>query len=335
MSKGDGIYPVTLKNGRRAWDVFLRVDGKQYRKRFPTRKAAEAHKRATLSDADRGNFIAPSERTFGEYLADWVRSHPAYERYLRQHVVPALGKLPLQKLKTEDLDTHYRFLLDSETLGANSVRLVHGILKQALRDAGARGYLLRNPADHATVPAHVEYEAHPLSAVEVRRMLAATDESLFRVAVTTGMRRGELIGLRWKDVDLDGGTLAVRRATTKTRAGQRTVRLDAATVALLRARRGIGDAPVFALSDGRPWTPKHVYVRFAALKAAALLPEETRFHDLRHTYATHALRAGVPVHVVSKQLGHANVGITLNIYAHVMPGMGEDAAERVAAVFDV
>jgi len=188
-----------------------------------------------------------------------------------------------------------------------------------------------------------------LGAVDGHRLYAPV-----LLAVTTGMRRGEILGLRWKDVDLQAATLAVRQSlqTTreglsfkapKTKKGRRSISLGPTAIDGLRRHRA-GQAKVrlalgaayqdndlvCARPDGAPTDPGEVSKGFAALVRQIGLPP-IRFHDLRHTHATALMRAGVPPKVVSERLGHSSVGITLNTYSHVMPGMQEDAAQKVDA----
>ena len=167
---------------------------------------------------------------------------------------------------------------------------------------------------------------------------------MWRVAVTTGVRRGELLGLRWRGVHLsaDSGTLEVEG--TKTNTSRRSIDLDPATVAMLRTWKreqaeeyiGLGAGRpdlVFTLGDGRRVSEKHIFLWFIELRERASL-RHVRFHDLRHAHATHLLRQGVPVHVVAKRLGHANPNITLSTYAHVVPMQQAEAAAKFAAMFE-
>jgi integrase len=181
--------------------------------------------------------------------------------------------------------------------------------------------------------------------------------ALFRLAAMTGLRRGELCGLRWADVDLDGATLVVRRTITtvnhelvegdvKTARSRRSVDIDAATVAVVRAHRtrqleqrllvgrGYRDHDlVFASASGEPWNPDSIGQAFGRAVERIDVPR-IRLHDLRHTHATHLLAAGVNARIVSERLGHSTVAFTLGVYGHVMPGQQADAAAAVAALVD-
>lgn len=257
-------------------------------------------------------------------------------------------------------------------LSARTVRYVHTIIHSALGAAVRDGLLLNNPADKADPPTAKEAESpemHPWTAGELRAFLdqrkRVEDELLpaWSLLASTGMRRGEALALRWGDVDWTASRLSIRRAVTliknkgekqyliigKTKGGKpRVVDLDAQTLAMLKAHKvsqgsialslARDDAYVLGNLQGTIRHPERFSRRFrSALKQARdelgkdSLPE-IRLHDLRHTHATLLLAAGVPVKVVSERLGHANATITLGVYAHVMPGMQQDAAEKFGAL---
>ncbi len=235
-------------------------------------------------------------------------------------------------------------------------------MHRALRDGVRWGYLQRNVAQVAVKPRQPNVGtsgATTWTAAEVKDFLRAVNgerlQALWRVAVSTGVRRGELLGLRWTDIDLSGRRLAVRQTLTsvgsqvifgepKTKRGKRSVALDGQTVEDLSAWRQLQQAErlswgsawqnsglVFTREDGSLIHPDLVskwFVRYS--RDADLTP--IRFHDLRHTHASLALQAGVPAKVVSERLGHATVAFTLDVYSHVIPGMQEEAAERIAAL---
>jgi integrase len=227
------------------------------------------------------------------------------------------------------------------------------------------GKVTRNVADAADPPKGKAGKGMTVwTAEQLRAFLVSLDDDPLEVPVllgaTTGMRRGEVLGLRWRDVDLDAGRLVVRQTLSaprnvdtgqhvpvygapKTKKGQRVITLDVQTVAALRAHRKAQLAErmrygvrvthdlVFTEPDGEPIHPDRFRKRFEIRVCRSELPM-IRFHDLRHTYATLALQAGVPAKVVSERLGHASIGITLDTYSHVLPAMDEQAAERVASI---
>lgn len=255
-------------------------------------------------------------------------------------------------------------------LSPRTVRHIHGIIHKALRDAGRLGYVPRNVADFADLPTRpapttddedqAPMELQVWSPEQLRAFLAGVADdrmaAAWRLAATTGMRRGELVGLRWTDVDLEAGSLAVRVARVragnavvtskpKTRAGTRVVDLDAGTVAALRAWRKVqmeerlavgprylDTGLVFTMPDGAPITPNRFSIWFRRHVARLGLPK-IRLHDVRHSYITASLEAGVPVKVVAERVGHNAVSMTY-AYSHAIPGMGRAAAAQIAAIID-
>jgi integrase len=290
-------------------------------------------------------------------------------------LIPRIGHVYLHQLGPGHLsalyaDLHTTGRLDgSGGLSARTVHYLHVILSKALSDAVAEGRLPRNVAGLKTVrprlPKSTSHDMTTWTAAQLTSFLAGLRGDRLEVpillAATTGMRRGEVLGLRWSDLDLDGGRLAVRQTLTaprnpdtgqhvptfgepKTRRGKRSVPLPGQTVVALRGHRKAQAAErlqvgpdytdhglVFAEPDGAPIHPDRFRERFEHRVARSGLPR-IRFHDLRHTYATLALQAGVHAKVVSEILGHANIGITLDTYSHAIPAMQESAAETVAAL---
>jgi integrase len=242
-------------------------------------------------------------------------------------------------------------------LAPKTVRNVHGVLHAALRDAVRWGYLPRNIAAGADLPKSVTPEMHVWNPEQLRAFLEhVRRDSLYAawlLFATTGMRRGEVTGLRWIDVDLEAGRVSPRRprvvvnhevvaSEPKTAKGRRSLALDPATVAALREHRtrqleqrlAVGprwqdSGLVFTWPDGRAIHPERFSRWFEQHARAAGLPK-IRLHDVRHSYATAALAAGVPAKVVSERLGHANVAITMDTYSHVLPGLDAQAAGTVA-----
>lgn len=313
--------------------------------------------------------------TVGTYLVDrWLpiqesrlrpTTYQSYANTVRLHVVPYIGRVRLGKLQAEDLEALYVDLLrdgrrkgDPGGLSPASVRYVHRVIRKALGDAHRKGIVGRNVAALADPP---KAEANGTRATiqvwdtpDLRRFLTETSghlhHDLWVLAAKTGMRRGELAGLRWSDVDVHAGTVSIRRAVVlvgwslhvsdaKTASGRRTIDLDDRTVQMLRDRRASRvslaaeagqeldrDALVFDRPDGNPIHPEYISRTFDRAVARHHLPR-IRFHDIRHTHATLLLKAGVPAKVVAERLGHASAGFTLNVYQHVLPGMQTAAAE--------
>jgi integrase len=350
---------------------------RQVRRRgFRTRREAQQALDRLKADVDRGEFVERSRKTVGEYLERWLpairgtiepSTWESYERNVRNHLLPALGDIRLQALTPDDLSDLYAALAASGRrdgrggLSARTVQYCHVILHRALSDAVRRGYVVRNVSDYALVPAPKRVrrsaEMATWAADEVATFLEVTRFDrlyvVWYVALMTGMRRGEVLGLRWRDCDLEAGRVRLVRqlrvvrhvpefSDLKTDRSRRQVGLDPRTATLLRQHRTtqieerlmVGDGYqdgdlVFAMPDGAHYHPEAVSKVFDRRVARWGMPHIT-FHDTRHTWATLALQAGVHPKVVSDRLGHASVAFTLDVYSHAIQGLDDDAAARVA-----
>ncbi|MCF6509071.1 site-specific integrase [Blastococcus sp. MG754426] len=387
-----GISEYMTKAGPRFLIKFTaqRADGTKrvvLKRGFKTRRDAAAALRAEVRKTEVGEWVEPSKHRLDAYLAEWVQAQrlspstlASYRKNIRLHIDPYLGSQPVARLTGPGVDAWMRRLEESGRadgqggLSARTVRYVYTILRSALGDAVKQGRLSVNPTDRSTPPSPSEArppEMQAWTAAELGRFLGwaeARDRDLamgWRLLAATGMRRGEALALRWRDVDLDAGRLAVRRSigVVKTKgAGERLVEgptktgrarvvdLDAGTVAALRAYRAArgllaldlvrDSALVLSNLDGSHRHPERFSRRFAGqvVQARKALGVERlpaiRLHDLRHTHATLLLADGVPVKVVSERLGHASATITLTVYQHVHPGMGRQAADRFAALLE-
>jgi integrase len=387
-----GISEYATKAGPRFLIKFTaqREDGSKrvvLKRGFSTRKEAATALRTEIRKAEVGEWVEPSKQRLDAYLAEWIEGQrlspstlSSYRKNIRLHIDPYLGEHMVARLTGSAVDAWMRKLEESGRadgeggLSARTVRYVYTILRSALSDAVRQGRLAVNPTDRSTPPSPSEARPPKMqawTASELSRFLGwadAEDRDLamgWRLLAATGMRRGEALALRWRDVDLDAGRLAVRRSVGvvkakgagerlvegPTKTGQsRVVDLDAGTAAALRsyrAARGLltlelvrDSALVLSELDGSHRHPERFSRRFAGQLARArkALGEEAlpviRLHDLRHTHATLLLADGVPVKVVSERLGHASATITLTVYQHVHPGMGREAAERFAALLD-
>ena len=340
---------------------------------FSTKKAAESALTKILGKLQKGDYVEPSKGTLDAFLQKWIESSrvnlrpgtwQSYKTSLDAYVRPALGQLSLQQLTPALLNKFYADQLahgrchGKGGLSAPTVRRTHTILRKALSDAVRWRYLSRNPCDDATPPKPKPAEMKTWNADELRAFLeqAQTDRlyAAFLLAATTGMRRGEVLGVRWNDLDLDAGRLSVTQtliavqyqlmfSTPKTAKGRRSVALDSVTVAELRRHKARqneerltlgGGWPdhdlVFTQEDGSPVHPETFSRdRFQRYVKAAELPR-IKFHGLRHSHATLALAAGIHPKVVSERLGHASVSFTLDRYSHSIPALEEEAAEKVA-----
>ena len=369
--RGNQEGSIYRKNGRwtSAIDLGYSHDGRRRRKEFSGKTRQEvARKLAAAIRAREQGLPQPSERqTVAVFMHDWLESvRPSlrpktarsYSDLMRLHVVPAVGRVRLARLEPKRLQQLYSDL--GQTLSPMSVRHVHAVLHRALRDALRWGAVARNVAELVTPPRAPRREMQTLSPEQARHLLdAARGErlgALYVVALSTGMRQGELLALHWKNLDLDAASLQVRGTLQrvdgglavlepKTAASRRQITLPAETVAALRRHRaeqnqerlGAGASwhdndLVFANEIGRPIEPGNLVRRsFQGLLTKAGLPR-IRFHDLRHTAATLMLSRGIHPKIAAETLGHARVGVTLDIYSHVTPTMQREAAAVMDAI---
>jgi integrase len=291
-----------------------------------------------------------------------------YRVLMDAYVLPSLGSVPLRDVTSNHLEGLYtRLRTEGRRQGAgglseSSVHKVHLAISKILGDAAESGLVRSNVA--ARVPRHTRPRAQASPEMKVwtqqqlRQFLSSIEgerlQPVLGFAVATFLRRGEICGLRWEDADLERGTLAVRRARVAA-GGQiregipkggraRTVSLDPATTAAIRRWRAVSNTErlawgeawtdtgyLFTREDGQPLHPQTLSSEFRRLVRASDLPS-IRFHDLRHTGATLALADGVPVKVVSERLGHTDIKLTFNVYAHVLPGMQAEAAARIGGL---
>lgn len=304
----------------------------------------------------------PSEKLkVGRYLQEWLQTTQAsirpstwrrYEQLLRVHALPALGSLLLARLEPRHLQQLYTHCLTQGSAPA-SVRQLHAVLRRALGQAVKWGTLPRNVATLVTPPRVKRHDITPLSADQVKALLAAAKghrfEALYVLAITTGMRLGELLALQWHDADFEAGMLQIRHTLVKTPTGwqlaepktsrsRRRIALAPSAVEALRHHRShqaaerlrLGQAwhdqnLVFANEIGKPMDAGNLLHRslWPLLEKAGI--PRLRFHDLRHTAATLLLGQGVHVKIVSEMLGHSTVGLTLDVYSHVLPDMQQQA----------
>jgi len=335
-----------------------------------TKRQAQIECARLIAARQAGTYLEPSKTTLAQFLDRWLehiksqvspKSHSRYSELARKNIAPLLGSTILTKLRAEAVDAAYAKALTSGRrdgrggLSPQTIIHMHRVLKKAIGQAVKWELLLRNPIEAASPPKasrskmntyDLDQTAELIDAMRPTRMLVPT-----LLAVLCGMRRGEIAALRWKNVDLTTGQIAilesaeqvgskVRYKTPKSGKG-RTLALSASLVEELRAHRlrqaeellrvGIilsADTFVVAQADGTPLQPDTLTQDWFRKLAGTSLPR-IRFHDLRHAHATHMLANGVHPKVASERLGHSKIGITLDLYSHVLPGMEADAAERV------
>jgi integrase len=335
---------------------------------YPTRAAAQSALQERVKVLATG--VASHTLTVGEYLDSWLQGKHALKPSTRSHyrasidlyLKPHLGDIRLLELQPHHLDRFYVAInvgRRGQPLSPASLRRVHACLRSALGTAVKRRLIPYNPALHIELAPENPKRPKPWTAQQCRAFLVAVAddplEPLYHLLILTGLRRGEAVGLRWEDVDLERQFLRVVQQVTevggratigtpKSRRSTRVVPLDSQTVDKLRRHRESQVAEraawggswqdsglVFTREDGRVLRPEYVTRHFQALAKEHGLPV-IRLHDLRHTNATLALEAGVDLKVVSERLGHSTTAITADIYTHVAPTVGQAAAQRIADV---
>ena len=357
-AKGSGSMYV-LKDGTVVGRYEAETPNGETKRRYirgKSKREVAAKLAKAIAERDAG-IVADSEGlTVERYMERWLESirdrvrpgtFKPYEAITRLHINPTLGSTKLDKLNAMQLEKLYSQKLKSG-LSPRRVRYIHVTIRKALKDAVRLQLLYRNVADSATPPRQVKSEIEPLTQDQLRTLLDASRgdrmHALYVLAITTGMRQGELIGLQWKDIDLDGGTLRVNRSVyegvvspPKTNAGRRTIRLSKLAVAALKqhridtAKRRISEW-VFPNANGTLIGHQNLHNRsWKPLLKRAGLPHSVRFHDLRHSCISLLLARSVPVKVVSEMAGHADISVTLSVYGHVLPDMQGTAADGMDA----
>ena len=355
-----------IQRFRDGWVARVLIDGKRKAFYGPTRAEVVKKMQEALTDLGRGIELIDERQTLKQYLTTWyagikaqvrISTYRRYGDYVNGHLIPGLGSVTLAKLKAPLLHAFYNRKL-AEGLSPTTVHHMHAMLHRALQDALQMGLVQRNVTEMLKPPKRQHREMMPLSLLEVRRFLSVVMRdrfyALYVLAMSKGMREGELLGLRWQDVDLERGTVQIRMnvqetldryilAETKTAYSRRTVALTPAAIDALaehwqkqqhlKAHYGSEWQEldlVFPNREGGIMIPHNITKRsFKRYLQKAGLSRDIRFHDLRHTAATLLLASGVNVKVVSEMLGHSNVSITLQIYAHVLPHMQQSAVDAM------
>ena len=368
--RGPGAWELKYDIGRDPVTGKRRIRYKTVRGK---KSDAQRELRNLLAAVDEGRHVDPGKLTLGGWLQEWLKeaehnlSAKSFERYretVNLHLVPSIGAIPLAKLQPVHIQSYYADALKSgrkDGKGGLSQQTVHHharLLSVALRRARALRLIATNPLEDTIRPKVERKELKTLEPDEAAKLLATAEGTRLFVpvfiALATGLRRGELLALRWCDVDLPGKTLRVVQSLEQTDAGlrfkapktkrsRRTIALPSSAVELLqrhkiaqleeRLQLGLGRDErglVFAEITGEPVIPDNFTRKFARLVKRAKIRPIT-FHGLRHTHITNLLREGVHPKIASERAGHASVAITLDVYSHAVPGLQEDAAQRIDA----
>lgn len=366
-AKGEGS--ICYRKDKNLWSISLTVgydqQGKQKRKLIYARTREELiQKKKDFEASQVGGFVEPAKITVGQFIESWLNdaykssvrlsTYIRNEGIIRNHVVPAIGRLPLSKLAPLNLQSLYAKKL-SEGQSPRSVRNMHFVLHKAFGQAAQWGYIPRNVADMVSLPKPQKQEMKVLTPEQANKLLSEGKRDwyypLYALALTTGLRQGELLGLQWDDINMENGTVTVRRTLKelngqlisgepKSKNARRTISLPDRAIRILREHRKaqlerglIGSKCVFTNHNGGPIRPQNLVRRsFYPLLKSLDLPL-VRFHDLRHTHATMLLQENVNPKLVQERLGHSNISLTLDTYSHVLPNMQKQVAEKLDGIF--
>jgi integrase len=337
---------------------------KQKKKRgFKTKKEAEKALIETINAINKGSYIEPSKMTYQEYTEQWFgtkkhsicsQSVKVYENCLRKRIIPKLGQYRLSRVTTILIQSFIDSLKE-EGLSDSTIKKYLEIIRNSLEYAIDFNLLSTNPAIKVKLPKSNKKEMKVWSQEEANGFLKKAKDDpcfiVFQLALSTGMRQGEILGLRWKDINIEKGMLYIQQtlsqdgktfiAGAKTKSSIRAINLSSSTIKYLRERRiniakdKLRYGPLYNDNDligctqhGTPLNPANIRRSFNRIIKQADLPK-IRFHDLRHTHATLLLAQGVNVKVISERLGHSNIKVTLDTYSHVLPTMQEEVARKL------
>ena len=375
--RGNGqgtVAPRRNKAGKTIGYVgaFFGPDGKRHWVSAKTKTECWRKLNTAMADADRGILPGPANLTVEGYLTSWLAdsvkgtvsraTYDGYKRDVHHHIIPALGRRKLKELTPGDIRRLYRKMAESG-LKDRSIEYVHTTLRKSLKAAVVDRLINHNPTDGVKpikTPAGAAKESKALDPNQVKALLEAASESRFEalyvVAIHTGLRRGELLGLKWTDADLEAGTLTVRRSldvdgtfkTPKNRAARRTLKLTPRALDALKAHKARQNEErlqagsrwqdqglVFPNTLGKPMNAGNLYRREfqPLLERAGLADEGFTIHSLRHTFATTLADKGVHPSTAQKMLGHSDIRMTLAIYTHATDGMQDAATDALEEAF--
>ena len=359
-----------MKRSKESWSIVLDIGrepstGKRRQQWISvkgTRKDAERRLTELLAQLDGGGFVRPAKASVGDFIVQWLDTYAAnqvrprtLESYKQRakHLIVGLGHIPLSELRPGHIQAYYASKSDS--LSGGTLVKHHNLIREALSHAVKWGLLARNVAEAVDAPRPSRREMQALTSEKVHYLLGSCRDTawhpMIHTLIWTGLRRSELLGLRWKDVDIDLASLHIVQGLhqlndgkfiiqePKTAKGRRAVALAPTSCILLRAHRERQEADaellgkplnsdtlVFGHLDGTPRAPATLTHAFSKL-ARRIGLFGVRLHDLRHTHASLLLQQGVHPKIVSERLGHANIQITLDTYSHLLPGMQEAAAD--------
>jgi len=359
--RNSGGYQITIELGN---DPLTGKRRRQSKTVHTTKKQAEAIMRQMIQDIESGHVAAPSTRKLQDWITDWLDNYrpnieettrDGYQEKLDNYIIPGLGKIPLNTLQAEHIQKWVNDL-SQRGLSPKTIRNAFNILNPALKKAVVLHMIPSNPCEGVELPKLVRPEVEVYDSRDFNLILdAAKGTDMYLIVLlelTVGLRRGELIALKWPQVDLDSGVLHIRENTVrahgttitkqpKSKAGNRDISIGSEVVEVLRQAKAEYDRDkmvwgagfhdggyVIRQENGEPFRPDSITHKWRRFETKHGL-SHIKFHGLRHSNATALIQAGVSPKVVQQRLGHADVTITLNTYTHVLPSMDQDAANKL------
>jgi len=364
MAKRANGEGSVFKRGNR-WVAQVGSGKNRETKYFETQKDANAWRHTIIEQRRQGLVFAGSKVSLSKFLDEWLvvaktsvrpNTYQQYSQVVHQHIIPVLGEIVLRDLRPDHVQSLYTNKL-ANGVSPNTTRMIHAVIHRALNHALKLGLTYRNVADSVTRPKVVRKEMKTLNDYQVRQLIQVAESEQMRlllwVAVVTGLRQGELLGLKWSDLDWTSRRIQVQRQVQrrkgdglvfcepKSASGRRVIVLGKSTIEKLREYKNnqlkerilLGEKwqdydLIFPSPIGTPFDPSNVLKAYKDCLKRAGLPN-LRFHDLRHSAATLMLQQGVNPKIVSERLGHSDISLTLNTYSHVLPPMQEEAAEKM------
>ena len=341
---------------------------KMLRRGFKTKKEAEAAMIEAQNALNKGTYVEPSKTLYADFMKSWLKDKETtvkqstletYKYLVNNFIIPHLGQTELSKITPRQIQTLYNDLKSSNRLSDENIRKIHTIINNSLNKAFKWEMIVRNPAALVEVPQVAKKEIDVWNEEEIHRFLSFAKDSryyaAFLLALTTGMRQGEILGLRWKDIDVENRTISVVQtlshkgqilsAGAKTAAGNRKISIDENTLNQLLSLKlkykeeKMANRPIYQDYDlvirtsiGTPVSPRNLLRSFYSIIEKAQV-RKIRFHDLRHTHASLLLKQGVNPKIVAERLGHANVKITLDTYSHLLPDLQKETADEFGKIF--
>lgn len=367
--RGNNEGSIYFHKPSNRWTAQVTLQGRRLTKYFSTKKEGQEWAREINSQIDNGLTFSGARINIERFYSDWIRiiettlrpkTWRHYSQIIRDHINPYIGKIKLKDLRPDQIQSLYTTKLE-EGISPRTIGMMHAVLRKAFNDAIGWGLVGRNPINGVKKPKEQKKEMKYYNEKQVKILLSEVDETrysaLYYIAVTTGLRQGEILGLKWSDVDWENNRIQIQRqlqrvsgvgkklTELKTDASRRSVAIGNIAIRKLIEHKEIlkelrlfsgnhwkENNMIFPSTIGTPMEPRVLYSHFMRVIKKTGLPK-IRFHDLRHTAATLMFKQGVHPKVVQERLGHASISQTLDTYSHVIPSMQDDIANNIDDLF--